>query len=59
MDFRIADPSTDSLARLTGEEQKAVKTRPRRSTCGKIPRTRETAPTSQGPRNLVNGPADG
>lgn len=26
MDFRIADTFTDSLARLTGEEQKAVKT---------------------------------
>ncbi len=26
MDFRIADSFTDSLARLTGEEQKAVKT---------------------------------
>src|ERR1700732_1380147 len=26
MEFRIADPFTDSLARLTGEEQKAVKT---------------------------------
>jgi len=25
MDFRIADSSTDSLARLTGDEQKAVK----------------------------------
>lgn len=25
MDFRIADTFTDSLARLTGEEQKAVK----------------------------------
>jgi hypothetical protein len=24
MDFRIADTFTDSLARLTGEEQKAV-----------------------------------
>jgi hypothetical protein len=31
MEFRIADTFTDSLARLTGEEQKAVKTR--RSTC--------------------------
>jgi hypothetical protein len=26
MDFRIADTFTDSLVRLTGEEQKAVKT---------------------------------
>jgi hypothetical protein len=26
MDFRIADTFTDSLARLTGEEQKAAKT---------------------------------
>jgi hypothetical protein len=26
MDFLIADTFTDSLARLTGEEQKAVKT---------------------------------
>ena len=26
MEFRIADAFTDSLARLTGEEQKAVKT---------------------------------
>ena len=26
MDFRIADTFTDSLARLTGEEQKSVKT---------------------------------
>jgi len=26
MQFRIADTFTDSLARLTGEEQKAVKT---------------------------------
>jgi hypothetical protein len=26
MDFRIADAVTDSLGRLTGEEQKAVKT---------------------------------
>ena len=26
IDFRIADTFTDSLARLTGEEQKAVKT---------------------------------
>jgi hypothetical protein len=26
MSFRIADTFTDSLARLTGEEQKAVKT---------------------------------
>ncbi|MEK7717105.1 MAG: DNA helicase, partial [Pseudomonadota bacterium] len=26
MDFRIADTFTDSLARLTGEEQKVVKT---------------------------------
>ena len=26
MDFRIADTFTDSLSRLTGEEQKAVKT---------------------------------
>lgn len=26
MDFRIADTFTDSLAKLTGEEQKAVKT---------------------------------
>ena len=26
MDFRIADTFTDSLARLTGEEQKTVKT---------------------------------
>lgn len=26
MNFRIADTFTDSLARLTGEEQKAVKT---------------------------------
>ena len=26
MDFRIADTFTDSLARLTGAEQKAVKT---------------------------------
>src|SRR5512141_1425558 len=26
MDFRISDTFTDSLARLTGEEQKAVKT---------------------------------
>ena len=26
MDFRIADTFTDSLARLTGEEQKLVKT---------------------------------
>ena len=26
MDFRIADTFTDSLARLTGDEQKAVKT---------------------------------
>ena len=26
MDLRIADTFTDSLARLTGEEQKAVKT---------------------------------
>ena len=26
MEFRIADSFTDSLARLTGEEQKAVKT---------------------------------
>lgn len=26
MDFRIADTFTDSLAWLTGEEQKAVKT---------------------------------
>ena len=26
MDFRIADTFSDSLARLTGEEQKAVKT---------------------------------
>ena len=25
MDFRIADTFTDSLARLTGDEQKAVK----------------------------------
>ena len=28
MDFRIADTFTDSLAKLTGEEQKAVKTQP-------------------------------
>ena len=28
MDFRIADTFTDSLARLTGDEQKAVKTTP-------------------------------
>jgi hypothetical protein len=27
MEFRIADTFTDSLARLTGEEQKAVKIR--------------------------------
>ena len=26
MDFRIADTFTDSLAKLAGEEQKAVKT---------------------------------
>jgi hypothetical protein len=26
VDFRIADTFTDSLARLTGDEQKAVKT---------------------------------
>ena len=26
MDFRIADTFTDSLAKLTGDEQKAVKT---------------------------------
>lgn len=26
MDFRVADTFTDSLARLTGNEQKAVKT---------------------------------
>ena len=26
MDFRIADAFTDSLSRLTGDEQKAVKT---------------------------------
>lgn len=26
MNFRIADTFTDSLAKLTGEEQKAVKT---------------------------------
>ena len=26
MDFRIADTFTDSLAKLTGQEQKAVKT---------------------------------
>jgi len=26
MDFRIADTFTDSLAKLTGEEQKAAKT---------------------------------
>ena len=26
MEFRIADTFTDSLAKLTGEEQKAVKT---------------------------------
>ncbi len=26
MDFRIADTFTDSLAKLTGEEQKSVKT---------------------------------
>ena len=26
MEFRIADTFTDSLARLTGDEQKAVKT---------------------------------
>ena len=26
MEFRIADTFTDSLARLTGQEQKAVKT---------------------------------
>ena len=26
MEFRIADTFTDSLARLTGEEQKAIKT---------------------------------
>lgn len=26
MDFRIADTFTESLSRLTGEEQKAVKT---------------------------------
>lgn len=26
MDFRIADTFTDSLARLTGDKQKAVKT---------------------------------
>ena len=26
MDFRIADTFTDSLARMTGDEQKAVKT---------------------------------
>ena len=26
MDFRIADTFTDSLARLTGDEQKVVKT---------------------------------
>ena len=26
MDFRIADTFTDSLSRLTGDEQKAVKT---------------------------------
>ena len=26
MDFRIADTFTDSLAKLTGEDQKAVKT---------------------------------
>ena len=26
LDFRIADTFTDSLARITGEEQKAVKT---------------------------------
>ena len=26
MDFRIADTFTDSLARLTGDEQKAAKT---------------------------------
>ena len=28
MEFRIADTFTESLARLTGDEQKAVKTRP-------------------------------
>ena len=27
MDFRIADTFTDSLARLTGDEQKAAKTK--------------------------------
>jgi len=27
MDFRIADTFTDSLAKLTGEEQKLVKTK--------------------------------
>ena len=27
MDLRIADTFTDSLARLTGDEQKSVKTR--------------------------------
>jgi hypothetical protein len=26
MEFRIADPFTDSLARLTGDEQKAIDT---------------------------------
>jgi len=31
MEFRIADTFTDSLARLTSEQQKAVK--PPRSTC--------------------------
>jgi hypothetical protein len=29
MEVRIADTFTDSLAKLTGEEQKAVKTAPR------------------------------
>jgi hypothetical protein len=39
MEFRIADTFTDGLARLTGEEQKAVKTtalRPKRQ-CGGEP----------------------
>jgi hypothetical protein len=38
LEFRIADTFTNNLARLTGEEQKAVKTT-RPSTCKSIPRT--------------------
>ena len=39
MEFRIADTFTESLAKLTGEEQRAAKTTA--STCSSTPRSRE------------------